>query len=219
MPTSHRTSIFTSRRRAGPVGRALRMLAALSIPFLAACSGTVPAPSPAEGSPAPTYVIGPGDSLNIFVYRSPELSVDVPVRPDGRVSMPLVPDIEAAGPTPTPLAAEVTARLRQYVREPVVSVIVKTFVGQSSDLVRVIGEATQPIAIPYREGMTLLDMLVASRGLTRYAAGDRSRLIRRTEAGQESIPIRLSSLLRDGDISQNRALRPGDTIIIPQSWF
>jgi polysaccharide export outer membrane protein len=182
---------------------------------LASAAATA-APEPA----APNYIIGPGDSLGIFVYRQPELSSDVPVRPDGRISLPLVPDIQAAGRTPTELAGAIQQQLREYVRDPTVTVIVRSFVGPPARQIRVIGEAANPIAIPYREGMTLLDVLIASQGLTRFAAGNRAEVIRR-EPGQapQVIRVRLNDLLREGDISQDMAMRPGDTLVIPQSWF
>ncbi len=199
-------------------GAALVIAAALS-----ACSARPSAPPPdlaaAPPEVAPNYLIGPGDTLGIFVYRAPELSVDLPVRPDGRISMPLIPDIQAAGLAPTELASAIQERLKEYLREPNVTVMVKGFVGPSNRLVRVIGEAAEPIAIPYREGMTLLDVLIASRGLTRYAAGNRAELVRREAGGMRTISVRLSDLLRDGDMTQDVAMRPGDTLIIPQSWF
>jgi polysaccharide export outer membrane protein len=166
-------------------------------------------------------VIGPGDNINIFVFREPELSTSVPVRPDGRVSIPLVEDVQAAGRTPTELARHLEERLRDFVRDPTVTVIVTGFVGPPGLLVRVIGEATDPIAIPYREGMTLLDVMIATRGLTRFAAGNSAQVVRREGPGGErrAIPVRLSDLIRDGDISQDMPMRPGDTLIIPQSWF
>jgi polysaccharide export outer membrane protein len=169
---------------------------------------------------APTYVIGPGDGLGIFVYRQPDLSADVPVRPDGRISLPLVPDIVAAGRTPTELASDIERRLTEYVRDPTVTVMVRSFVGPPARQIRVIGEAANPLAIPYREGMTLLDVLISAQGLTRFAAGNRAEVIRR-EPGQppQVIRVRLNDLLRNGDISQDMPMRPGDTLVIPQSWF
>lgn len=197
---------------------------ALAAFLCAGCSGsrTLVAPAGPTG-PAPDYVIGPGDSLSVVVYRAPELgSGGLPVRPDGRISLPLVPDIEAAGRTPTQLAQAIEERLRKYVREPNVSVLVSGFVGPSSQRVRVIGEATQPLAIPYREGMTVLDVMIEARGLTRFAAGNSAEIIRRSgpsEAPRSVIRVRLSDLLLDGDISQDVPMRPGDTLVIPQSWF
>lgn len=202
--------------------KALIALAACAV--LGACEAPRPpaaalaaAPAPAE---APSYIIGPGDSLAIFVYQHQDLSVEVPVRPDGRISLPLVPDIQAAGRTPTELGAEIQRRLAQYVRDPTVTVIVRGFVGPPTRQIRVIGEAANPLAIPYREGMTLLDVLIAAQGLTRFAAGNRAEIIRR-EPGQppQVIRVRLNDLLREGDISQDMPMRPGDTLVIPQSWF
>lgn len=191
---------------------------------LAACEAPRPPAAALAAAPAtaeaPSYVIGPGDNLAIFVYQHQDLSVEVPVRPDGRISLPLVPDIQAAGRTPTELGAEIQRRLSQYVRDPTVTVIVRGFVGPPTRQIRVIGEAANPLAIPYREGMTLLDVLIAAQGLTRFAAGNRAEVIRR-EPGQppEVIRVRLNDLLRNGDISQDMPMRPGDTLVIPQSWF
>jgi polysaccharide export outer membrane protein len=171
---------------------------------------------------APDYVIGPGDVLSVFVYRAPELSAsDLPVRPDGRFSLPLAPDLEAAGRTPTQLGRMIEERLKQYVREPTVTVMVRGFVGPADRQIRVIGEAAQPLAIPYREGMSVLDAMIAARGLTRFAAGNRARIIRvgADGAARQSIPVRLTDLLSDGDVAQDVPLRPGDTLVIPMAWF
>jgi polysaccharide export outer membrane protein len=201
---------------------ARRAVAAGGLALLAACGGgAAPPPAPLAVGRAPDYVIGPGDNLKIDVYRMPDLSQALPVRPDGRLSMPLIPDIEAAGKTPSQLAKEIETRLRQFVREPTVSVMVTSFVGLPANQVRVVGEAAQPVAIPYREGMTVLDVMIAAGGLTRYASGNRAEIIRRESADgpAQTIRVRLSDLIRDGDISQNVAMRPGDTLIIPQGWF
>jgi polysaccharide biosynthesis/export protein len=200
---------------------ALLVVAAASIGGCAAPS--LPSAPRDENSAvtAPDYVIGPGDGLSIFVYRQPELSMELPVRPDGRISMPLIPDIVAAGRTPTQLSADIAARLREYVREPNVSVMVRSFIGPTSRQIRVIGEAAQPKAIPYREGMTVLDVLIEVGGLTRFAAGNRAEIVRRDPAGgpPQSFRVRLADLLRGGEIAQDVAMRPGDTLIIPQGWF
>jgi polysaccharide export outer membrane protein len=201
--------------------RGLLLLAAAGA-ALAACGGPPRAPAaPVEVGRAPDYVIGPGDSLQVNVYRMPELSTTLPVRPDGRLSMPLVPDIEAAGKTPTQLAKDIEGQLRQYVRDPTVSVMVTSFTGQPGRQVRIIGEAAQPLTIPYVEGMTVLDVVIRAGGLTRYAAGNRAEIIRREtpDGTPKAIRVRLSDLIRDGDISQDVAMRPGDTLIIPQGWF
>lgn len=166
-----------------------------------------------------SYVIGAGDQLQIFVYDAPQLSTEVPVRPDGRISTPLVPEMVAAGKTPSVLAADIAERLKAYVMDPNVTVIVRTFVGPFNRQVRVIGEATQPQAIAYRDHITVLDVMIMVKGLTRYAAGNRAFVLRNTSNGQERIPVRVADLLKDGDIDQNVELQPGDTLVIPQSWF
>lgn len=177
-----------------------------------------PAP-PASSLPSAEYRIGPGDSLNIFVWRNPELTVTVPVRPDGRVSIPLVEDVIAIGKTPTSLAREYEQRLAKYIREPLVTVIVSGFVGPIPDQVRIIGEAAQPRSLPYRADMTVLDAMIAVGGLTRYAAGNDSLIIRTVNGVQASYAVHLRDLIRDGDITSNVALQPGDILIIPQRLF
>ena len=151
------------------------------------------------------YVIGSGDALSVFVYQNPDLSeASVAVRPDGRISVPLIEDIMAAGKTPTQLAREIETRLKKYVRDPVVTVIVRSFIGPPSRQIRVIGEATDPQAIPYRDNMSLLDVMIATKGLTKFAAGNRAMVVRRLPSGkEEEIHVHLSDLLKDGDMSQN----------------
>jgi polysaccharide biosynthesis/export protein len=170
---------------------------------------------------ADDYIIGSGDQLSIFVYHNPDLSEGgVAVRPDGRISTPLIEDIVAAGKTPTQLAREIEQRLTKYIQDPNVTVIVRSFIGPPDRQVRVIGEATDPIAIPYREHMTLLDVMIATKGLTKYAAGNRAVIVRVDGNGkQQTIRVRLSDLIKDGDIGQNIEMSPGDTLIVPQSWF
>ncbi len=198
--------------------------------LLTACGGRFDpfgaAPTPPEVAKSTTkaagdYIIGSGDQLSIFVYRNPDLSEgSVAVRPDGRISTPLIEDIVAAGKTPTKLAREIEERLTKYIQEPNVTVIVRGFIGPPDRQVRVIGEATDPVAIPYREHMTLLDVMIATKGLTKYAAGNRAVIVRLNADGKsQSIKVRLSDLIKDGDISQNLEMSPGDTLIIPQSWF
>ena len=195
-------------------------LAALAALTLAACSGGTYSPPVPRSVAESSYVIGPGDSLSVFVYQSPQLSLpDVSVRPDGRVSLPLIPDIVAAGKTPTQFASDIEARLKKYVNEPNVSVIMRGFVGPSDRQVRVIGEATDPAAIPYREGMSLLDVMIATKGLTRYAAGNRAVIVRKVNGGQQTIHVHLSDLIKDGDVEQNVPMAPGDTLIIPETYF
>ncbi len=170
---------------------------------------------------ASDYVIGPGDTLSVFVYERPELSVtDLPVRPDGRISIPLVPDVVAAGLTPSQLADTISKKLDKYEKDPNVTVMVRNFLGPFDRQIRVIGEATDPMAIPYREHMTVLDVMIQTKGLTRFAAGNRAVLIRRVPGGPPiRMDLRLSDLLKNGDLSQNVEMQPGDTLIIPQTWF
>lgn len=189
---------------------------------LSACARS-PAVSPPALQPQPTaagdYLIGPGDTLQVFVWRNPELSVAVPVRPDGRISTPLVADMTANGKTPATLAADIEEALREYVQTPVVTVIVTDFVGPYSQQVRVVGEAAEPRALPYRDDMSLLDVMITVGGVTPFAAGNRAVITRQAEGGQERIPVRLDRLLEDGDLAANVAMRPGDVLVIPQSWF
>ena len=186
-------------------------------------AGCAPPPLPDRAGPATQadmYVIGSGDNLRIFVYQAPDLSGGVAVRPDGRISVPLVGDIVAAGKQPMVLAKELEVILKKYVHNPTVTVIVNSFVGPLDRQIRIIGEATDPAAMPYRDGMTLLDVMIATKGLTKFAAGNRAVVIRREADGaSRSIPVRLSDLLKDGDIRANLEMQPGDTLIIPQSWF
>jgi len=165
------------------------------------------------------YVIGAGDSLQIFVYDTPQLSTSVPVRPDGRISTPLLPEIVAAGKTPTQLGKEIAEKLKEYVRDPNVTIMVSGFVGPLDRQVRVIGEAADPQALSYRDGMSLLDVMIATKGVTKFAAGNRAVIIRKVDGKDTTIKVRLSDLIRNGDISQNVLMKPGDTLIIPQSWF
>ncbi len=181
--------------------------------------GGEPAPREAPAAENWTYRIGPGDSLNIFVWRHEDLSTAVAVRPDGKFSTALVKEHVAAGKTPPELAAELEELLGEYVRDPLVTVFVGGFVGEYHDQVRVVGEAANPIAIPYRKNMTLLDLMVATGGLTEFAAGNRAVLVRYAEGGEQEYGVRIDDLLRDGDISANVAMQPGDILIIPEAWF
>ena len=189
--------------------------------IVAGCGGAPPLPPapPASSLPSAEYRIGPGDALNIFVWRNPELTLTVPVRPDGRLSIPLVEDVVAIGKSPTTLAREFEERLSKYVKEPLVTVIVEGFVGPIPEQIRVIGEAAQPRALPYRADMTVLDVMIAVGGLTKYAAGNDSVIIRTAQGEQNTYSVHLNSLIRDGDIESNVALRPGDILIIPQRLF
>ncbi len=198
-----------------------RAIAAVVVLIVTGCGGAPPLPPapPASSLPSAEYRIGPGDSLNIFVWRNPELTLTVPVRPDGRLSIPLVEDVTAIGKTPTALARELEQRLSKYVKEPLVTVIAESFVGPIPDQIRVIGEAAQPRALPYRADMTVLDAMIAVGGLTKYAAGNDSVIVRTAQGEQNTYSVHLNSLIRDGDIDSNVALRPGDILIIPQRLF
>jgi polysaccharide export outer membrane protein len=189
----------------------------------ASCSRP-PAPKDIAGgnavpAAASEYVIGPGDVLQIFVWQNPDLSVTVPVRPDGRISVPLLQDVEAAQKTPPQLSQDIASGLKEFVQQPEVTVIVKEFVGPYSQQVRVIGEAAKPQAIPYRARMSVLDVMIAAGGLTQFAAGNRAMIVRKVGDREEELPVNLDSLLKDGDISANVQVMPGDILIIPQSWF
>jgi polysaccharide export outer membrane protein len=186
-----------------------------------AATAAAAAEKASAGKTPDDYIIGSGDSLSIFVYRNPDLSeAGVAVRPDGRISTPLIEDIMAGGKTPTKLAREIEERLKKYVQEPNVTVIVRGFIGPPDRQVRVIGEATDPIAIPYRDHMTLLDVMIATKGVTKYAAGNRAVIVRiQPDGKQQSIRVKLNDLIKDGDIGENIEMTPGDTLIIPQSWF
>ena len=191
---------------------------------LAACADRDP-PAPAnvqlQQPVTPDYRIGPLDTVQIFVWQSPEFSVTVPVRPDGRISTPLIEDLEATGKTPTQLARDIEEKLKVYVQDPLVTVIVSGFAGPFDQQVRVVGEALQPRAIPYRANMTMLDVMIEVGGLTEFASGNRAVLARGgTGVGnQTTFNVRLDDLLRDGDIRANVPVLPGDVVIIPQSWF
>ena len=199
-------------------------LAAVVLMFaLAACSGQPPAistSSSAGSDAAPAdYRIGPGDQLQVFVWRSPELTVSVPVRPDGKISIPLVQDVSAIGKTPMELSKEIEGRLKQFVNDPKVTVIVQSFVGPFSQQVRVIGEAAKPQAVPYRAHMSLLDVMIQVGGLTKFAAGNRAVIVRKVDGKEHTYPVYLSSLINDGEVQYNTPMEPGDILIIPQTYF
>jgi polysaccharide biosynthesis/export protein len=186
--------------------------------LLAACAANYP-PAPRTASVSDqAYIIGPLDSLSITVWRNPELSTTSQVRPDGRISTPLVEDLPAAGRSPAELAREIEKALGKYIRDPVVTVIVGGFQGTYAQQVRVIGEATRPQSIPFRQGMSLLDVMIQVGGLTDFADGNHAVLVRGSEGGKQ-YTAHLKDLIKRGDISANVEMRPGDVLIIPQSWF
>ena len=203
-------------------GRNAAMVVATALAgALTGCSYNPALPPATSGSATPTaeYRIGPGDGLSVFVWRNPELSVSVAVRPDGRISIPLVEDLVAVGKTTTMLSREIEQRLSKYVTNPIVTIMPNRFVGPFNEQVRVIGEATTPRALPYRANMTVLDAMIEVGGLTKYAAGNRATLVRSINNVQTSYTVHLDSLINDGDISANVALQPGDILIIPQTYF
>jgi polysaccharide export outer membrane protein len=168
---------------------------------------------------APEYRIGPGDTLNVYVFNQPELTINVQVRPDGLISTPLVENMPAAGKTPSQLGRDVEKVLGEYVRSPKVNVIVTNFVGTYGDQVRVVGQAAHPQALAYRNGMTLLDVMITVGGLGEFAAGNRAHIVRRDGDKQLEMKVRLDDLINKGDISANVPMLPGDVLIIPQSRF
>ena len=187
---------------------------------LVGCAGSFP-PAPKTASPEPVinYIIGPADNLNISVWRNPEVSITLPVRPDGKISTPLVEDLVAANKTPTELARDIEKALSKYIQDPVVTVMVTGFGGPFSQQIRVIGQAAKPQALQYREKMTLMDVMIAVGGITPFAAGNSASIVRIVDGKQQQFGVRLESLIRDGDISANVALLPGDVLIIPESFF
>ena len=189
---------------------------------IAGCSGShdkLPPASLAADEPGPEYVVGPLDNLQVFVWRNPEVTLPVPVRPDGRISMPLIEDLPAAGKTPTQLARDIEKRLAKFIKDPVVTVMVTTFNGPHSRQIRVVGEAARPQAIAYRDNMTLLDVMVAVGGVTEFAAGNRATVIRVVNNQQKQFSVRIADLIKEGDVSANVRMLPGDVVIIPESWF
>jgi polysaccharide export outer membrane protein len=192
------------------------LLFIISSTLIIGCGAT---PEPVKDLGPTEYLIGPGDSLNVFVWRNPELSTTVPVRPDGKISIPLVEDMVAVGKTPKDLARDIEKVLSEYVRSPKVNVIVTGFVGQFNQQIRVVGQAANPKALPYRNNITLLDVIIEVGGLSEHAAGNRAKIVRRYGGEQSVIKVKLASLIDEGDMSQNIKMYPGDILIIPETWF
>jgi polysaccharide export outer membrane protein len=187
--------------------------------MLAGCGASYP-PLPQSGHAVdPPYLVGPGDTLNVVVWRSPELSMSVPVRPDGKITTPLVEDLQASGKTTTQIAREIEQALTRYIQNPVVTVMVTNFAGPYSQQVRVIGEVAKAQALAFREKMTLLDVMIAVGGLTDFAAGNRASILRSEGGKSQQFGVRLHDLMRGGDLSANVEMRPGDVLVIPQSYF
>ncbi len=191
--------------------------------FLLGCVGNDRPALTEEGEVAPraepNYRIGPGDGVQIFVWRNPELSMTISVRPDGKISTPLVEDLQAASKTPTQLARDIEEVLGVYVKSPVVTIIVTGFNGPFSDQIRVLGEASRPTGLPYKENMSLLDVMISVGGLTEFADGNNAVLVRMVDGEQKEYSVRLSDLIKDGDISANANVYPGDVLIIPEALF
>jgi polysaccharide export outer membrane protein len=187
--------------------------------LLSACASRVCLEPPDEPPAQLAYLIGAGDNININVWRNPEVSVSVPVRPDGKITTPLVEDLQAAGKTSTQLARDIEKALEKYIQQPMVTVIVTSFVGPYSQQIRVIGQAARPQALAYRQGMSLMDVLIAVGGITDFAAGNKANIIRTVDGTRRAVPVRLHDLLRKGDISANVAVLPGDVLVIPEGWF
>ena len=196
-------------------------LLAVAAALVAGCAGSGPKypPAPiAAATPDYNYIVGPGDNLNIYVWRNPELSMSVPVRPDGKIATPLVDELVAQGKTSTQIARDVEKEIARFVRDPIVTVIVTGFIGPYSEQIRVVGEAAKPQFLPYKQKMTLLDVMIAVGGLTDFADGNSASILRASE-GEKQYGVRLKDLIKRGDMSANVEMKPGDILIIPQGWF
>jgi len=210
--------------RLGNLSAPLRRFAAFALcgtvaVLVAGCQTPQYPPAPvAASTPDYDYHIGPLDTINVIVWRNPELSMSVPVRPDGKITTPLVDDLQALGKTPTELERDMEKALVKYIRDPVVTIVVTTFAGPPDEQIRVIGEATKPQVLPYRKNMTVLDVMISVGGLTDFADGNGARIFRVADGGK-LFAVRLRDLVKRGDITANVDMRPGDILIIPQSWF
>lgn len=204
-------------------------LPAILAAFLTACASTPQyPPAPVKATPAPAqpgapspwlYILGPGDSINVFVWGNPEVSGSFPIRPDGKVTMNLVEDLQASGRTPTQLAREIEKVLARYIQDPVVTVTVAGGVGPYDQQIRVLGQAVKPQTLSYREHMTLVDLMIMVGGITDFADGNRASILRTVDGKPQQYSVRLNDLLKDGDISANVDILPGDVLLIPESWF
>jgi polysaccharide export outer membrane protein len=200
--------------RLSQLGAAAFLVGAL----LAGCATPYPAAPATLASADYNYHIGPSDVVNVIVWRNPELSMTIPVRPDGHITTPLIDDLDALGKTPTELERDMEKALRKYIRDPVVTVVVSSFTGPASEQIRVIGEAAKPQTLPFRKDMTVLDVMIAAGGLTDFADGNAARIFRVADGGK-LYGVRLRDLIKRGDITANVEMRPGDILIIPQGWF
>jgi polysaccharide export outer membrane protein len=211
-------------KQATPFVRAWFHLFGLALALLMTGCANTPQVQSAQLAPEPPaykheYRIGPGDNIIISVWRHPEVSLTVPVRPDGKITTPLVEDLPASGKTGTELARDIEKALSKFIQDPVVTVTVTGFVGPYGEQIRVIGQAAKPQALAYREGMSLMDVVIAVGGLTEFAAGNRASIVRTVGGKQQKLAVRLNDLMRDGDISANMPVRPGDVLVIPESFF
>ena len=187
--------------------------------LLGACATGAGPSLPVSELPESDYIIAPGAVLNVFIWQHPDLSTSVPVRPDGKISTPLIEDMQAAGKTPTQLARDMEEVLATYIRQPTVNIIMQQATAFFDQQIRVVGQAANPQALPYREGMTLIDVMIAVGGLGDFAAGNRAKLVRQTPDGPVEATVRLDDLLNRGDMKQNVPVQPGDTLIIPEARF
>jgi polysaccharide export outer membrane protein len=213
-------SIMNRNSSVGDVARVVGMaIAVLTAASIMGCQ-TSPYPPAPQNAATPDYLykIGPLDSLSVVVWRNPELSQGVTVRPDGKVTAPLIEDLPALGKDSTTLARDIEKALSKFIRDPVVTVIVGGFNGPYPEQIRVVGEAAKPQALPYRQGMTLLDLMIVVGGLTDFADGNNASIMRVSEGGRQ-YNVRLKDLLKRGDMSANVDVKPGDILLIPQSWF
>jgi len=220
VPIEKETAMRTELNLNGWIRRFL-LLVSMSVMFVGCANFSAPKypPAPVLAATADyNYIVGPGDNLNIIVWRNPELSMAVPVRPDGKVTTPLVDELVAQGKTSTQIAREVEKALAKFVRDPIVTVLVTGFVGPYSEQIRVVGEAAKPQALPYKQKMTLLDVMIAVGGLTDFADGNSASILRAAD-GDKQYTVRIRDLIRRGDMSANVEMKPGDILIIPQGWF
>lgn len=195
--------------------------AMLAVAAMVGCSGTGSYPPAPErtGQYDWNYLVGPGDTVSVFVWRNPEVSGSFPVRPDGKMTMNLVEDLQASGKTPSQLARDIEKSLGKYIQEPIVTVIVGGGIGPFDQQLRVVGEAAKPQALNYREKMSLIDLMIAVGGMTDFAAGNKAYILRTEDGKQERLGVRLDDLLKGGDISANVDMRPGDVLVVPESLF
>lgn len=197
------------------------VVTACVVALLAGCASkpSIPVAPMEMRAPSHEYLIGPGDALNINVWRNPEVSQSVPVRPDGMITMPLVEDLPASGKTATQLARDIEKVLGKYIQQPVVTVVVTNFVGPYSEQIRVVGQAAKPQSLPYRDQMSLMDVMIAVGGLAEFASGNSASVVRTVDGRQQKIEVRLNDLIKKGDVGANMPMRPGDVLIIPESFF